>query len=147
LRSAPTVGQSPNAIAFYTKLVAYLHTRPHRETAAARARGVGAYQIDGALTDADLFRRLRVRGQAPGTGRLAAGVAATPAGQQRTHDTYDVLDKITTPTLVLHGTGDELGPVENADFLADRIPNGRAVRFPEAGTPPSRNAAPQPAKR
>ena len=46
------------------------------------------------------------------------------------HDAYDVLDTISAPTLVLHGSDDELSPVENAEILTDRIPNGRVVIFP-----------------
>ena len=44
--------------------------RPHipdnRLTDAARTRGRGAYQVEGLLVDADLFRRLRVRGETRG---------------------------------------------------------------------------------
>jgi pimeloyl-ACP methyl ester carboxylesterase len=40
----------------------------------------------------------------------------------RTHDAWDVLDKITAPTLVIHGTDDELTPPENARLIAGRIP-------------------------
>ena len=63
--------------------------------------------------------------------------ASTRALQQHlrasnAHDAYNVLGTITAPTLVLHGTDDELSPVENAALLTDRIPNGRAVVFPGA---------------
>jgi len=48
--------------------------RPHipdnRQTAAAEARGVNAYQVEGLLVDADLFRRLRVRGESRGPAGL-----------------------------------------------------------------------------
>ena len=78
------------------------------------------------------------RAEHPGPyGTLGDPTASPRALQQdlrasNAHDAYDVLDKITAPTLVLHGTDDELSPVENADILADRIPNGRAVVFPGA---------------
>jgi pimeloyl-ACP methyl ester carboxylesterase len=39
------------------------------------------------------------------------------------HDTYDVLDEIKVPTLVIAGGADRLQPVENSRVLASRIPN------------------------
>ena len=38
------------------------------------------------------------------------------------HDTWDELPKITAPTLVLHGSDDQITPVANAHLLAERIP-------------------------
>ncbi|MGW7245276.1 alpha/beta fold hydrolase [Streptomyces decoyicus] len=38
------------------------------------------------------------------------------------HDAWDVLPDIAAPTLVLHGTHDQLNPAANAPLLADRIP-------------------------
>jgi LysM repeat protein len=42
------------------------HLPDARESAAAKAAGIGVYQVDGLLVDADLFRRMRVRGEARG---------------------------------------------------------------------------------
>ncbi|MER7079572.1 Pimeloyl-ACP methyl ester carboxylesterase [Saccharopolyspora kobensis] len=44
------------------------------------------------------------------------------------HDSWAVLDQITAPTLVLHGTDDVFSPVDNAAILADRIP-GAEVHY------------------
>jgi 3-oxoadipate enol-lactonase len=41
------------------------------------------------------------------------------------HDAWDVLPRITAPTLVLHGDRDELNPTANAPLLAERIPGAR----------------------
>ena len=43
------------------------HLPDARDSAAARARGIGVYQVEGLLVDADLFRRLRVRGESRGS--------------------------------------------------------------------------------
>jgi hypothetical protein len=42
------------------------HVPDARQSTAAKVRGVGVYQVDGLLVDVDLFRRLRVRGEARG---------------------------------------------------------------------------------
>ena len=67
--------------------------RPHipdnRLTDAARTRGRGAYQVEGLLVDADLFRRLRVRGETRGPDGLddlrqaLSLVTGTPFAQLR----------------------------------------------------------------
>jgi nucleoid-associated protein YgaU len=67
--------------------------RPHipdnRLTDAARTRGKGAYQVEGLLLDADLFRRLRLRGETRGPDGLddlrqaLSLVTGTPFAQLR----------------------------------------------------------------
>jgi LysM repeat protein len=42
------------------------HLPDARDSAAARARGIGVYQVEDLLVDADLFRRLRIRGESRG---------------------------------------------------------------------------------
>src|SRR5207244_461478 len=41
------------------------------------------------------------------------------------HDTLDRLGAITAPTLVIHGTEDEMLPYSNAVLIASRIPGAR----------------------
>ncbi len=41
------------------------------------------------------------------------------------HDTSERLSQIHTPTLVIHGTADELLPVQNGRMIAERIPGSR----------------------
>jgi pimeloyl-ACP methyl ester carboxylesterase len=43
-----------------------------------------------------------------------------------------VLDKITAPMLVIHGTDDELTPPENARLIAGRIPGAELELLPGA---------------
>ncbi len=67
--------------------------RPHipdsRQTAAAKTRGRPTYQVEGLLTDADLFRRLRLRGETRGQDGLddlrqaLSLVTGTPFSQLR----------------------------------------------------------------
>ncbi|GAC1442068.1 MAG: 3-oxoadipate enol-lactonase [Mycobacteriales bacterium] len=47
-------------------------------------------------------------------------------------DGYDRLPDITAPTLVLHGEGDRLVPLDNGRTLAERIPGAELVVVPEA---------------
>jgi len=48
-------------------------------------------------------------------------------------DTYDRLQQIRVPTLILAGTADQLIPTENSRILASRIPNAKLVLFEGAG--------------
>ncbi len=52
------------------------------------------------------------------------GYLAQAAGTSQ-WDGYDRLDRITTPTLVVHGELDALVPPANGRILADRIPGAR----------------------
>ena len=49
------------------------------------------------------------------------------------HDTSARLESITAPTLVIHGTADEMLPFANAKLIADRIPNARLELFDGVG--------------
>jgi pimeloyl-ACP methyl ester carboxylesterase len=43
------------------------------------------------------------------------------------HDTRDNLQKITQPTLIMHGTEDKFIPVEDAHLLDEKIPNSKLI--------------------
>lgn len=49
------------------------------------------------------------------------------------HDVTDRLERITIPTLVVHGALDPLVRVENGRYLAAHIPNARLVVYPDTG--------------
>ena len=68
----------------------------------------------------DLVDRIvdwRLEGDADDDGREAQAQAVMA------FDSTDWLDEVDVPTLLLHGTEDRVLPVENADVLADRLPN------------------------
>ncbi len=46
---------------------------------------------------------------------------------------HDLLPRITTPTLVLHGTQDKIVPYSHAKKLVDAVPGGRLVTFEGGG--------------
>lgn len=43
------------------------------------------------------------------------------------HDTRNSLQKITQPTLIMHGTDDKFIPVEDAHLLDEKIPNSKLI--------------------
>jgi 3-oxoadipate enol-lactonase len=49
------------------------------------------------------------------------------------HDTYDRLPQIKAPTLVIAGSADKLGHVENAEMMSSRIPNAELVILEKMG--------------
>ncbi len=49
------------------------------------------------------------------------------------HDTSARLSELTTPTLVVHGTEDQMLPVENGRLIASRIPGSRLEIFDGVG--------------
>jgi 3-oxoadipate enol-lactonase len=49
------------------------------------------------------------------------------------HDTYNELDQIKVPTLVIHGDEDKLVPYENGKTLANKIANAQFLTVPGAG--------------
>ncbi len=64
---------------------------------------------------------------------VAARAFQAQLAASRSHDAWDELPSITAATLVLHGGGDQVMPVENARVLADRIPGAAITVFDGAG--------------
>lgn len=59
---------------------------------------------------------------------LGAQIAAI-----RDHDALDDLAQLEPPTLVVHGTDDQVLPVGNADLIAEAVPRARLERFEGIG--------------
>jgi 3-oxoadipate enol-lactonase len=49
------------------------------------------------------------------------------------HDTNARLPGLRTPTLVIHGTEDQMIPVANGSLIAERIPDSRLEIFDDVG--------------
>jgi pimeloyl-ACP methyl ester carboxylesterase len=68
--------------------------------------------------------------------RRAVAVPVVMAQMQAiaTHDTYERLPELgALPTLVIHGTDDQMLPVENGRLIASRIPGSRLEIFEDVG--------------
>ncbi|MGA2011823.1 MAG: alpha/beta fold hydrolase, partial [Solirubrobacteraceae bacterium] len=69
--------------------------------------------------------------------RLATPVDVAARGREqaaaRSHDAADRLDRISAPTLVVHGEQDRITPLDNARGLASGIPDARLLALPESG--------------
>jgi len=63
--------------------------------------------------------------------RLAASPGAAIALQRLNHDidVRHVLPAIRVPTLILHRSGDLVAPIENARYMAERIPGARFIEL------------------
>jgi pimeloyl-ACP methyl ester carboxylesterase len=66
-------------------------------------------------------------------------LSASPGALEALHrlnkeiDVRPVLPAVRVPTLILHGLGDDLVPVEVARYMASLIPSARLVEIPQAG--------------
>jgi pimeloyl-ACP methyl ester carboxylesterase len=69
--------------------------------------------------------------------RLAISFAAEAYRAQLwaavTHDSYWLLPRIESPTLVVHGSDDMMIPIENGRTLAQRIPAARLIELADTG--------------
>lgn len=63
----------------------------------------------------------------------------SPHGQMRqseaamSHNTYERLPEIKTPTLIIHGEDDRIIPVDNTNIMTSRMPGAELVIFPDTG--------------
>ncbi|WP_431236240.1 alpha/beta fold hydrolase (plasmid) [Mycolicibacterium psychrotolerans] len=83
----------------------------------------------------DLMYTPGYRAAHPGPYGTLGDTAMTDAARRKhlrasdTHDGWTILPKITAPTLILHGTDDELTPFANAPLIAQRIPTSEVYVF------------------
>ena len=61
------------------------------------------------------------------------GAVEALAAMNRDIDVRHVLPAIRVPTLILHGTEDEIVPIDVARYMAERVPGARLVELPGAG--------------
>jgi 3-oxoadipate enol-lactonase len=73
--------------------------------------------------------QVRDRARRPIAARAFQAQLAASSG----HDVWDRLPSISVPTLVMHGSEDEVMPLANAELLAERIPGATLEVFDGAG--------------
>ncbi len=93
------------------------------------------YKMAPALSDGfaeaepDLIERIvdwRLESDAPPAAREAQAAAV------EAFDVSDELDRLSLPTLLLHGTGDRVLPVENSELLAELLPEAEVTFYDDA---------------
>ncbi len=75
-----------------------------------------------------------VRGSLPGA--LANSLAELRDAKRETLLLAEILDRITCPTIVIHGTTDGLVPYENVSYIQRKLPNARpleVIKLPDQG--------------
>ena len=117
----------PHAVGAAPKVLEVLMARA-RMTAEEGARAMIPYIYDKSTPreriDEDLAIRLRTFPEAQGYMGQVQGIMAWSC--------YERLDRIQSPTLIIHGETDELVPPENARVLASKIAGSRLVMLPHA---------------
>ncbi len=84
----------------------------------------------GFAADADAYAAFRTRALER---RVALAVIVAQVQAIAAHDTYARLPGLALPTLVVHGTEDQIIPVNNGRLIADRIPAARLEIFDGVG--------------
>ncbi len=64
---------------------------------------------------------------------MAVQVIMAQAAACAQHDTHDRLPGVSAPTLVIHGSADEMIPVDNGRLIASLIPDARLEMFDGVG--------------
>jgi len=65
------------------------------------------------------------------------GMVGDLLGMRARPDTHDLLRKVNVPSLVIHGTDDQLIPLSEGERIKDMIPGARMCVIPEAGHLPN----------
>lgn len=111
------------------------------QTFLVRAGGMGLEEAEWAAVPYTYAERTRREHAARIGTDIAHRVSSPPeplaylhqAAAVATHDAYERLNQISTPTLVVHGEQDVFIPPANALVLAERIPGAQLQLWPDAG--------------
>jgi len=130
IEAAHVVGVSLGGMVAQELAIAWPHRTRSLVLCSTTAGGVGA-QSPSAKNLLGELRRASAR--IPGGAKVRVTGAFHQAWAATTHDATKRLERIKAPTLVLHGSQDELVPVANATWLASRIP-GADLEVVQGGT-------------
>jgi pimeloyl-ACP methyl ester carboxylesterase len=119
---APDFPWGRSAEAYEREMNQALRVYAERDEARAVVRGLGMQTEDQVEAYIDLLRY----GASPGM--LAALYA-----MNREIDIRDVLPTVRVPALVMHGSDDQVLPVEVGNYVAQRLPTARFVELPGVG--------------